>query len=170
MGQAQPYPERIRRIKARKETMRISYQDIVDRVFENGEITSLGTVKKVFSLGSEEKNFKDITLLPIERVLGLLDEEEEAPLSPGTEKFYQDIIREQNESIKHNTSLLMIKNFFLAVLIAYEAVKVIYDRIYLDAGWFTPENPVGWFFSVGFLVVFILAYIVMSLYTRKKKE
>lgn len=165
MAQPISYPERIRLIKERREELNWSQQYLVDMVFETGGITSLGTVKRVLASGSESKNFKDITLTPIEKALGLLDRDSE-DISPVTERFYQDIIFEQKRELQllHNDSL--IKTFFFAVLFVFELVKNIYDRIYLGGGWFTPSNSVGWVFSVVFLVVFALAYIVYVLYRK----
>lgn len=63
MDTPQPYPAQILALKSFKAQNRWSLNDIVDVCAKEGQITNLGTVKRIFSPGSESFNFKYATTL-----------------------------------------------------------------------------------------------------------
>lgn len=64
--------ELVDQLKAARKEKGISYQQIADATAEAGEPVSLATIKRVFSAGSDTRDFRyDTTLKPIARaVLG----------------------------------------------------------------------------------------------------
>lgn len=165
MGQPMVYEERIKRIKKRKEERGWSNQALVDKTIDAGGVTSLSTVKRICAEGSEEKKFKSSTLEPIERALGLLDEEK--PISPVTETFYHAAIRELNAQLKASRKAHTAKNLALIFLMVYELVKIIYDRLYIYGGWYTPENKHIWYMYATAFGAYCIVMLVYMAYWKK---
>lgn len=62
----------ISKMRQRKKETGLTLQDIVDRTEALGESVSLATVKRVFSEGAADHDFRrETTLLPIARALGM---------------------------------------------------------------------------------------------------
>lgn len=170
MGQAMQYPERIERLHARKAEKGLSCQQITDIVTEAGDFTSLGTVKKVFSADAKSKKFKDITLQPIEKALGLLDEVKPAAMSKATEEFYQAIIRELNAQAKESRKVHQVKNIAIVFLVALQFIILVLDRINPNIGWYQPGTTSNWSTIATLFTCFCLAALGYLLYRRSENK
>ena len=166
MGQAMQYPERIERLHAKKAEKGLSCQQITDIVTDAGDFTSLGTVKKVFSADAKTKKFKDITLQPIEKALGLLDEVQPAAMSPATEEFYQAIIRELNAQAKESRKAHQVKNIAIVFLVSLQFIILVLDRINPNIGWYQTGDATGWTLKATLFACFCLLALGYLLYRR----
>ena len=170
MSQANFHPERVAKMKERRQQLGWSCQLVTDKVLEAGDITSLGTVKRVMCAGSEGLRFKNSTLYPIEKALGLLDEKAVPAIPPATEEFYRSIIQEQNNQIKEANRTNKVKDgaivFLLAVLFGY----LFMDLITPGLGWYHPHNATGWIIKAVLLTAFVGAAIVYTLIKRNRLQ
>ena len=170
MAQAMLYPERIAKMKERRKQLGWSCQQLTDKVLDAGDITSIGTVKRVMSPGSEELRFKSSTLLPIEKALGLLDEKTVPVIPPVTEEFYHSIIKDQNEQLKEARRANRVKDvaitFLLAVLFGY----LVMDLITPGVGWYREDSATGWVIKAVIFVSFILASCIYTLLRHRRLQ
>lgn len=87
-------------LKDVRSTSGISYDDIVDRVSQNGEAISITTVRKVFAEGSEDNGtFKWKTLQPIARCLLGFDEAE--MYNPSNARLYYEQLEAARSDIDY---------------------------------------------------------------------
>lgn len=170
MGQAMLYPERVAKIKDRRQQLGWSCQHITDIVLDAGDITSVATVKRILSAGSEELRFKDSTLLPIEKALGLLDEKAIHAIPPATEEFYRSIIKDQNEQLKELRHSNKAKDVALAFLLTVLFGYLFMDLLTPNAGWYREESATGWIIKAVLLLAFILAAGVYTMLKRRRLQ
>lgn len=77
----------VSKLKSARKEQHLSYQDIVERTEQNGELVSIATVKRVFSDNPNGIDFRyDNTLLPIARALGITFDPEDEPIEEQIEK------------------------------------------------------------------------------------
>lgn len=167
MSQGKLYPERIARLKEAKAAQDLSCQQIVDMVLADGGITSLSTVKNIFAPGAHEKKFKDISLAPIEKALGLASATVTPSLAPATEEFYHSIIRELNQRLKDIEHRLKIKDIAIALLVAIQFLWLCIDVATPGSGWFGSDAGYVWATKLGILLVFCVAFLMVK---RKHKQ
>lgn len=145
--QLKPQPERVKRIKEEKKRQGLTDQQIVDLALEKNEYTSRSSVYRVTTDGSENLGFRDATLLPIEKALGIKSDEEES--ADVTVEFYQRIIREQHAQIKRLRQMHAYKNVATAFLLLLFVSLLAVDRIVPSVGWYgTSMSAVWWIFAV----------------------
>ena len=166
MGQPMVYPERIKRIKEARTEKGWSLQTLTDKVLDNGDITSLSTVKRVCTEGAEEKKFKSSTLEPIEKALGLLDEITTPAIAPTNEEFYQAVIRELHSQLKESRSGSRMKDIAIAFLMCFHFVMLVLDRVTPGVGWYQPGNAFGWQMKAAVLVGFCFAAAGYFIYRK----
>lgn len=166
MGQPMNYPERIKRIKEARLKKGWSFQTLTDKVLDNGDITCLSTVKRVCAEGAEEKRFKNSTLEPIEKALGLLDEITTPAITPVNEEFYQTVIRELHAQLKETRSGSRMKDIAIAFLVAFQFVMLVLDRVTPGVGWYQPGNAFGWQIKAAVLAGFCFAAVGYFLYKK----
>lgn len=167
MSQALHYPERINRLREAKAEQDLSCQQIVDLVIADGGITSLSTVKNVFAANAAERKFKDITLAPIEKALGIIKTAPASTLPPATEEFYHGIIRELNGRLKDSEHELKAKDAAIGFLIALQFVWLIIDVATPGSGWFGSDAGYVWILKLGILLIFCIAYLIIR---RKHRQ
>ena len=170
MVQAEAHPERVRRIKERMKELGWTRQRLVDEIIDAGDISSLASVKRVCAEGSEEKKFKEITLQPLEKALGLLDEVKPLVMSESTELFYQRIITELNAQVKEQRKAHTIKNVAIIVLISIQAIWLLVDFMMPTVGWYQTGSTVGWFVKFGTLLLFCLAAFIYVKIKQRGEE
>lgn len=160
--------ERIRRIRAEKERRGWSAQRVADEALKNGDDIAPSTIKNIASPNGENMSFKESTLLIVERALGLTGE---APaLSPKTEEFYQQTIRDQEAQLKECRRIDRLKNIAIGVLLAFYSVMLLIDRAFPDVGWYrVGGNSLGWFIKTLLVILFIAAALTFTVWRRKKK-
>lgn len=171
MGQPMVYSERIRRIKEARVKKGWSLQTLTDKVLDNGDITSLSTVKRICAEGAEDKKFKSSTIEPIERALGLLDETAPPAVAPVSEEFYHSVIRELHSQIKEIRSGSRMKDIAIAILVAFQFVVLVLDRLNPNAGWYQPGATSGWKLKSAIFAIFCFAaagYFIYRKFAVKK--
>ena len=161
MSQAMFYPERIKQLHKEKESKGLSCQQIVDIVLADGGITSLGTVKKIFSQDAPEKKFKDISLAPIEKALGIMKDAPTSTLPASTEEFYHSIIRELNQRLKDNERSTKAKDMAIVFLILMQFVWLIIDVATPDAGWYGSDASYVWILKLCVLLAFCVGFVLI---------
>lgn len=166
MGQPMVYPERIKRIKEARIKKGWSLQTLTDKVLDNGDITSLSTVKRICAEGAEDKKFKISTLEPVEKALGLLDEIEAPAIAPVNEEFYHAVIRELHSQLKDIRSGSRMKDIAIAFLVGFQFVMIVLDRINPNVGWYQPGATSGWKMKVALFACFCIAAAAWFLYRK----
>ena len=174
--------QRIARLKQKKDELGWSNQKIADKVFDAGDIVSLGTIKRVFSPNANDYRFKDASLLPIEKALGLAGDN--ALLPPETEEVLKTVIQEQRLQIvdlrkqidegREERGILKkqdkMKNIALALMLVYNSFFLLIDRFTVGVGWYREENPTGWIIKLLFLIVFLGAIVGHLMLVRSRRE
>lgn len=171
MGQPMVYSERIKRIKEARAQKAWSLQTLTDKVLDNGDVTSLSTVKRICSEGSEDKKFKSSTLEPIEKALGLLDEIKTPAMTPVSEEFYHAVIRELHSQLKDVRSGSRMKDIAIAFLVGLQFVILVLDRVNPNVGWYQPGATSGWKLIAtlfGCFCVVAAAYFVYRKFAAKR--
>ena len=170
MSQAMLHPERVAKMKERRQQLGWSCQLVTDKVLDAGDITSLGTVKRVMRSDSETLRFKNSTLYPIEKALGLLDEKAVPVIPPVNEEFYHSIIQEQNNQLKEAHRTNKVKDgaivFLLTGLFGYLFVDLITPGI----GWYSPEDATGWIIKAVLLLAFVIAAVAYTMFNRHRLQ
>lgn len=170
MSQAMLYPDRVAKLKDRRQQLGWSCQFITDKVLDAGDITSVATVKRIMSAGSEEFRFKDSTLLPIEKALGLLDAKAIPTIPPATEEFYHSIIQDQNEQLKEARKTNKVQSLAIAFLLTVLFSYLFMDLITPGVGWYREESATGWIIKAVLLFAFVLAACIYSLLKRHRLQ
>ena len=174
--------QRITRMKERKEKLGWSCPRIVAEIEKDGEYIGISTVKNMFSPAGETMNYKERTLLLVEKALGLLDEVPVMP--PETEEFLRSVIadqrqqiadlRVQNEEIKaeRKEDRKKIKNLSMALafMLVFNSFFLLVDRFTVGIGWYNEENPTGWIIKALCLVFFFVAIAVHFVRVGLKKK
>lgn len=155
--QVKPQPERVRKIKEEKAKQGLTIQQIADIAIEMGEYTSFSSVRRVTLDGSEEVGFRDATLQPIEKALGIHYEAEEAEPIDVQIEFYQKIIRELNEQLKSSRRAHLWKNASTAFLIVLLVALLAVDRVLPEVGWYGTAGTIAWWIIAALLLAFICA-------------
>lgn len=168
MGQAKLQPDRVARIKEEKSRQRITNQEIVDRALDMGEITSLSSVRRVCAEGSEQDGFRDATLRPIEKVLGIEVKQPQIPAAQPADKFLEGIIRELNAQNKALRRSHFWKNLALILLSAFLTALLIVDRFNPYVGWYSEGTQWVWAAAAAFLVGFGIAAAAYNVKKRLK--
>lgn len=166
MGQPMVYPERIKRIKETRIQKGWSLQTLADKVLDNGDITSLSTVKRICAEGAEDKKFKSSTLEPVEKALGLLDEIEAPAIAPVNEEFYHAVIRELHSQLKEIRSGSRMKDIAIAFLVGLQFIILVMDRVNPSVGWYQPGATSGWKIIATLFGCFCAAVVAYFLYRR----
>lgn len=174
--------QRIAKLKQKKEELGWSCQLIADKVYDAGEIVSLGTVKRIFSANANDYHFKHATLLPIEKCLGLMQDVPSIP--PETEEILREVIQEQRQQIvelrrQHEEDRAELraehrcnknKTAAIIALFIYNSFFLLLDRFTVDVGWYRQDNPTGWFVKAFFLAAFAGAILFVHIKTKLRRN
>lgn len=169
MGSANAHPERIERMKTKRLQLDWSYQDIVDKVLDAGDITSISTVKRVFASGSESRNFKEATLQPIEKALGLLEENKSTQTSPNQQDLYA-VIMEQHQQLKDVLKTSRMKDVSIFYLLGLISIYLIVDKAIPTVGWYRGDFSVGWVLKAVAIGAFVVVSVVYLFIKRRKQN
>lgn len=182
MLDSQAQAQRIAKLKQKKEELGWSCQLIADKVYDAGEIVSLGTVKRIFSANANDYHFKHATLLPIEKALGLMQDVPSIP--PETEEILREVIQEQRQQIielrrQHEEDRLELRNEHrcdkrktaaIIALFIYNSCFLLIDRFTDGIGWYSEENATGWFVKAFCLAAFAGAILFVHIKTKLRRN
>lgn len=172
--QLKPQPERVRRIKEEKERQGLTDQQIADIALELKEYTSRSSVRRVTTDGSETVGFRDATLRPIEKALGIHHDDEDSDSADMQIEFYQRIIRELNDQLKASRRAHLWKNVAIAFLAVLLAALLAVDRVLPEVGWYGTAGAAAWWIVAALLFAFILAVItfhfLLPVHVRVQEE
>lgn len=163
-----PQPERIRRIKEAKAKKGLTYQAIVDTALNMQEYTSIASVYRVFAKDSENVGFRDATLRPIERVLGLDDAA--APARGPSSDYLKQIISELNEQLKSSRRAHVWKNASIAFLIVLLVALLAVDRVLPEVGWYGTDGTAAWWIIASLLAAFIVSVAAFHIHLRVLRD
>lgn len=174
--------QRIIRMKEKKEKLGWSCPRIVAEIEKDGEYIGISTVKNMFSPAGENMNYKEHTLLLVEKALGLLDEVPVMP--PETEEFLRSIIEDQRQQItdlriqneevkaerKEDRKKLKNMTVAVAVMLIYNSFFLLVDRFTVGIGWYSEDNPTGWIIKALCLLAFAVVIIGYFIRIKLKKK
>lgn len=170
--------QRIARLKQKKEELGWSNQIIADKVFNAGDIVSLGTIKRVFSSNANDYRFKHASLLPIEKALGLMADEPSIP--PATEEILRTVIAEQHQQLlelrrqheedraelRGERRRMKMQTAAIIALLIYNSFFLLVDRFTVGIGWYQEQNPIAWIVKA--LCILAFAATIVFFYAKTK--